>query len=297
MRWRAQGGLVLAALFFGVTFPLVHDSLQDIEPFAYVTLRFVTAVVVLSPFALRIARRDGTDIRALLRVGLIAGVLLAGGYATQTIGLKTATPSASAFITGLYVVITPVIESVVRRVTLQWPVWAGAGVATVGLFLLTGADLSGFGAGELWTLACAVLFAIWIVYQGGQANRFHPVPFITVQMVVVAAVCAPATAVQGVGHLTELAWTSVLFTGIACSAFALSLQLWSQRRISPSRAALILLSEPVFAGIAGYVNGERLTAIELFGAAVILVGITLAEVGSLRRSRAQRLQAELGAVR
>src|SRR5205085_11011650 len=122
VRWRAQGGLVLAALFFGVTFPLVHDSLQDIEPFAYVTLRFVTAVVVLSPFALRIARRDGTDVRALLRVGLIAGVLLAGGYATQTIGLKTATPSASAFITGLYVVITPVIESVVGRVTLQWPV-------------------------------------------------------------------------------------------------------------------------------------------------------------------------------
>jgi drug/metabolite transporter (DMT)-like permease len=154
----------------------------------------------------------------------------------------------------------------------------GIAIATVGLFLLTGADL-GFGRGELWTLACAALFAVWIVYQGAYANRLRTIPFTTVQMVVVASLCIPPTAVQGAGELTALALFAAVFTGIACSSIALSLQLFGQRRIAPSRAALILLSEPVFAAIAGYVDGERLGAVELAGALVILGGIALTELG------------------
>jgi drug/metabolite transporter (DMT)-like permease len=277
-RYAAEGSLVLAALLFGVTFPLVANALDDITPFAYLLLRFVIAVVALGPFAFAIARSKGEDRRLLARVGSIAGILLFGGYATQTIGLQYTSPSTSAFITGLYVCFTPFVEAAVRR---RWPppwVMAGIVVATVGLFLLTGADL-GFGQGELWTLACAALFAVWIVYQGAYANRLHTIPFTTAQMAVVALLCLPPTAVQGTGELTALALFAAAFTGLACSSVALSLQLWGQRRIAPSRAALILLSEPVFAAIAGYVNGERLGLIELVGAVVILGGIVLTEVG------------------
>ena len=212
-----------------------------------------------------------------MRAGLVAGVLLFAGYALQTVGLQYTSPSTSAFITGLYVVMTPIIESLVRRHPPALSVCGGIVVATVGLFLLTGAELD-VGKGELLTLGCAAAFAIWIVYQGAYANRIHPLPFTSLQMAVVAVLCIPATAVQGTGHLTGRAWIAIAFTGIACSAVALSLQLWGQKRIAPSRAALILLSEPVFAGIAGYVNGERLGAVELVGALVILAGIGISEL-------------------
>jgi drug/metabolite transporter (DMT)-like permease len=276
-RYTAEGALVLAAFFFGVTFPLVHDALEDVTPFAYLTLRFAIAVVALLPFAIHALRAHPGERRVLLHAGLLAGVLLFAGYAFQTVGLQYTSPSTSAFITGLYVVMTPVIESLVRRRPPAVSVCVGIVVATVGLFLLTGAHLD-VGKGELLTLGCAAAFAVWIVYQGAYANRIHPLPFTSLQMAVVAVLCVPATAVQGTGHLTGRAWFAVAFTGVVCSSLALSLQVWGQRRIAPSRAALILLSEPVFAGIAGYVNGERLGAVELVGAAVILGGIAISEL-------------------
>ena len=188
----------------------------------------------------------------------------------QTVGLEYTSPSSSAFITGLYVAMTPVVESIVRRRAPPWEVCVAIVVATGGLFMLTGADLN-FGKGELFTLACAALFAVWIV----------------------ALLCVPAVGVQGTGNFTGIAIFAAAFTGIACSSVALSLQLYGQKRIAPSRAALILLSEPVFAGIAGYVDGERLSALQLGGAAVILIGISIAELAPGRaRAEAEDAQVE-----
>ena len=290
-RYAAEGALVLAAFFFGVTFPLVHDALGDIQPFAYLVLRFGIAVVVLGPFAFAIGRRHREHSRTLLRAGLIAGGLLAAGYAAQTVGLAMVSPSTSAFITGLYVVLTPVVEGIVRRAVPPRAVIGGVVLAAFGLYLLTGATVA-LGAGELLTLACAALFAVWIVYQGEYANRLHPIPFTTVQMAVIVVVCLPPTAVQGVGHLTGLALFAAAFTGVLCSAVALSLQVWGQRRLAPSRTALFLMLEPVFAGIAGYVNGERLSALELAGAGVILAGIAVAELAATSRARRDRPELE-----
>ncbi len=278
-RFAPEGALVLAALLFGVTFPLVSNALDDIEPFAYLLLRFAIAAVALAPFVYAMGRRLAPEERRhLMRIGCIAAVLLFGGYATQTIGLKTAAPSTSAFITGLYVVLTPIVEAIVRRRVPPPAVLVGIVLAAAGLYLLTGADLD-LGTGELWTLACAVLFAIWIVYQGEHAERFDPIPFTTVQIVGVAVLCAPATAAEGVGEITGIALFAAAFTGVACSSVALSLQVYGQRHIAPSRAALILLMEPVFAAIAGYVDGERFGTEKLVGALIILVGIGIAELG------------------
>jgi drug/metabolite transporter (DMT)-like permease len=290
-RYAAEGALVLAAFFFGVTFPLVHDALGDIQPFAYLVLRFGIAVVVLGPVAFAIGRRHREHSRTLLRAGLIAGGLLAAGYAAQTVGLAMVSPSTSAFITGLYVVLTPVVEGIVRRAVPPRAVIGGVVLAAFGLYLLTGATVA-LGAGELLTLACAALFAVWIVYQGEYANRLHPIPFTTVQMAVIVVVCLPPTAAQGVGHLTGLALFAAAFTGVLCSAVALSLQVWGQRRLAPSRTALFLMLEPVFAGIAGYLNGERLSALELTGAGVILAGIAVAELAATSRARRDRPELE-----
>jgi drug/metabolite transporter (DMT)-like permease len=282
-RFAAEGALVAAAFLFGTTFPLVQDALQDVTPFAYLVLRFSIAVVVLAPFAVLIARHEGEDRRLLVRVGVVAGLLLFGGYAAQTVGLQYTTPSTSAFLTGLYVIFTPFVEAVVVRTRPTRLVVGSALLATVGLYLLTGADLS-LGRGELLTVLCALIFAIWIVYQGRYAARIHPIPFTTLQMVTLVVVGVPAMVRQGIGELSPTAWFAIVFTGIACSAVALSLQLWGQQRIPPARAALILLLEPVFAGLISFVDGERLGAMELAGAAVILGAIALAELGPRRSS-------------
>lgn len=281
-RFAAEAALVTAAFLFGATFPLVHDALRDVTPFGYLTLRFVVALAVLAPFAWHLARRSGTDRRRLLRVGAVAGVLLFGGYATQTVGLQDTAPATSAFLTGLYVLFVPFVEAARIRRRPPARVLVTVLLALVGLYLLTGADLA-LGRGEWLTVACAALFAGWIVYQGVHAGAVHPVPFTSVQMAVLVVISVPITLGTGVGRLTGFAWFAIVFTGVACSAVALSLQLWGQRRIPPARAAMILLLEPVFAGLVGWWSGERLGAVELCGAAVILVAIGLAELGPARR--------------
>lgn len=287
-RFAAEAALLGAALLYGLTFPIVHDALADITPFAYLVGRFGLATLVLAPVTIGALRTRGPDRRMLVRAGLIAGLLMFGGYATQTVGLQYTSPSSSAFITGLYVVITPVIESVIVKRPPRPPVLAGIVIATVGLYLLTGADVS-LGKGELFTLACAVLFAFHIVYLGAYANVLPTLPFTAMQIATVAVLSLPPATVQGVGTLTVAAVVAVVFTGIMCSVVALPLQLWGQRRINASRAALVLLAEPVFAGIAGYVDGERLGVVRVTGAVVILVGIAVSELWP--RQDARTLQA------
>jgi drug/metabolite transporter (DMT)-like permease len=275
-RFAAEAALVGAALLYGVTFPLVHDALADITPFAYLVGRFGIATLLLAPVTIPALRTRGQERRMLVRAGLVAGVILFGGYATQTVGLQYTSPSTSAFLTGLYVIITPVIESAISRRIPRPPVLVGIVVATVGLYLLTGANVH-LGKGELFTLACAVLFAWHIVYIGAYTHVLAPLQFGSLQIGAVALLSVAPAAGQGVGSLSALAVFAVVFTGIACSAIALPLQLWGQQRIPATRAALILLAEPVFAGIAGYVNGERLGAEQLAGAAAIMAGILVSE--------------------
>jgi drug/metabolite transporter (DMT)-like permease len=275
-RFAAEAALLGAALLYGVTFPIVHDALDDITPFAYLLGRFSIATLILAPAVVPALCARGPERKMLVRAGLTAGVILFGGYATQTVGLQYTSPSTSAFITGLYVVITPLIESAISRRLPPRSVVAGIAIATVGLFLLTGADIH-LGRGEAFTLGCAVFFALHIVYIGAYANLLRPTQFTAMQIGTVALLSVAPAARQGVGSLTALAIFAVVFTGVACSAVALPLQLWGQRAIPASRAALILLAEPVFAGIAGYVNGERLGAARLAGAVIILTGIGVSE--------------------
>lgn len=283
-RYAAEGALVVAALFYGITFPLVRDALRDITPFAYLVGRFTVATVCVAPFAVRAYRAaDAGTRRLVLRAGALAGVLLFAGYATQTVGLQYTTASTSAFITGLNVVFVPVIVACMHRRLPSGSVCAGIGLAVVGLYLLTGADLA-LGRGDLLTLACAVLFAFHIVSISAYVNRVPQAPFTTAQLALVAVLCIPPTAAQGTGSVTTLAVVAIVFTGVACSAIALPLQVWGQHRIPATRAALILLSEPVFAAVASYVNGERLDTSQLVGAVVILVGIGVSELGPRRSS-------------
>jgi drug/metabolite transporter (DMT)-like permease len=277
--------LIAATAAYGATFVLVQDALERVTPVGFILLRFAIGAVVLLPFALaRGWRRAGVDADAgsYAWACVAFGFVAFAGYWFQNAGLERTTTSNSAFITGLFVVFTPIVETVVLR---RWPpvnvLWAVA-VATIGLFLLTGADLS-LNSGDLLTLGCAFFFGIWIYMGGRLSQRYDPVMLTAIQLAVVALFAVPVVLFDGLGTVDAQVVVAVLVTGVLCSAIAFSLQLWGQRYVEPSRAAVILLFEQVVAGVVGYAVGERLGVAGYVGAIVILAGMLIAESASWRR--------------
>jgi drug/metabolite transporter (DMT)-like permease len=203
-------------------------------------------------------------------------------YLCQNVGLQHTTTSNSAFITGLFAVFTPLIGAVLYRRLPDRSVFASVVLAVVGLFLLTGAQPT-LGFGDAITLVTAFFFGIWFVQTGAWANRFDVVTLTCVELLTLAALAVPFVALDGLGHFTAEAVFAVVFTGLGCSAFAFTIQVWAQRRIEPARASIINLLEPVVAGFVGYAVGERLGWGGYLGAVIILAGILVAEFGASRR--------------
>jgi len=279
--------LIAATISYGSTFKLVQNALRDVSPFGYMLLRFGVATLVLAPFAIRNGWRNRepaapptADTHAsFVRVAIVFGAIGWLGYWFQNAGLQHTTTSDSAFITGLFVVFTPVIETVARRRLPGRLVMTAVLIAAIGLFLLTGARFT-MGQGNTLTLGCAAMFGLWI-YVGGQlANRFDPIALTCVQLATMTVLSVPFVAATGLGRMTGRVWLAVLVTGVVCSAAAFTVQLWGQRRIEPARAAVILLFEPVVAGFVGYAIGERLGLKGYVGAAVIFASILVAEAPS-----------------
>ncbi len=131
------------------------------------------------------------------------------------------------------------------------------------------------------------MFAVWIMLGSTFSQRFDAIALTTAQMAVFILCAIPAALIAGIGTITARVVVAVLVTGVLCSAVAFTLQLWGQRGVEPTRAAVILMFEPVVAGFVGYLAGERLGVAGYVGALVILVGIVIAE------SRTWRLQAQI----
>jgi drug/metabolite transporter (DMT)-like permease len=281
--------LIVATISYGATFKLVQDALHDVTPVGFILLRFSMGAIVLLPLALRNSWRGPTTARSGLRprhflyAVLAFGVVGFAGYWFQNAGLERTTTSNSAFITGLFVVFTPLIETAVTRRRPSANVVVAVACAVVGLFLLEGAKFH-LNAGDALTLACAFLFAVWILLGAYFTQHFDPIALTAGQLVVFVLLAIPVVAIGGLGHITTEVIVAAAVTGIFCSAIAFTLQLWGQRFVEPSRAAVILQFEPVVAGIIGYWIGERLGVTGYVGAAIILVGIVIAESRSWRRA-------------
>jgi drug/metabolite transporter (DMT)-like permease len=280
--------LVSATAAYGATFVLVQDALERVTPVGFILLRFAVGALVLAPFAFaRSWRRPSVAAtpREFTWACIAFGVVAFIGYWFQNAGLEQTTTSNSAFITGLFVVFVPLIETVVLRKAPPANVLIAVVVSTFGLFLLTGADLS-LNRGDMLTLGCAFFFGIWIYLGGRYSQRFDPIAITAAQLAIVALLAVPFAAIDGIGTIDAQVVAAVLVTGVLCSAIAFTMQLWGQRYVEPSRAAVILLFEPVVAGVIGYWVGERLGFTGYVGAVVILAGILLAESRSWKAARA-----------
>ncbi|HVL82431.1 MAG TPA: DMT family transporter [Actinomycetota bacterium] len=268
--------LVAACALWGSTFVVVKQAVEQIPPVQFLAIRFAIGTGVL-------ALLWRPRVRGSVRPGALAGLALGAGYIFQTVGLQHTTATNAALVTGLFVVFTPALAALFLRRPPTAPALVGVALATTGLVLLslqTAPGLPAFRRGDAIVLGCAVMFALHVVALG----RFAPGADVRALTVVQLAVCTvlfvvllPTARVEGVsgGQI----WFALLLTGLGATAFAFAAQTWAQSRISPTRTAVILTMEPVFAALFGFaVLGDRLTARGWIGAAFILAGMVAAEL-------------------
>jgi drug/metabolite transporter (DMT)-like permease len=269
-RWQADAALVVAAFFFGTTFLVVQDAVKRIDPLPFLSIRFLIGAAALGLVA---HRRP-----APRTAGQVTGLPGTAGYVLQTVGLQYTTAATSAFITYMLVVFVPFISFATTRHAPHPLTLVGVVLAVAGLVLLTGGADTGFGRGEVLTLGCALAFAAHLVFLGGIAPRHDPVRLTTVQLTTVGAACLVPAVVQGGFGLDGGALAAAAFTGVFATAVAFLAMVWAQRVVSPSRAAIILLLEPVFAALLSALVDEPLTAAVVAGGGLILIAVLLAEV-------------------
>ena len=290
----ATAALILVTAVWGVTFVQVKDAVAVYPLFAFLAVRCLVASAALAPPA---ARRLLSLGREGLLAGAVLGFLVALGIGLQTAGLERTTVTNAGFITGLYVLFTPLLALALFRSPIPRELWAAVALALTGLALLSGVP-KGSAAGDLLVLLSAAAQALQIVMVERYANRFDAVALTFVE-VAVACVLFLALAIA-LGDLSmphgETVWAAVLVTGLFAVAFAYLVQVWAQRRVSATRIAVIFSLETVFAGLAGYLfAGDRLGALGLTGCAAILAGILIAEptaAASLRRLVATGVRSE-----
>lgn len=268
--------LIGIAAVWGLTFPMVQDAVERLPTMPFLGYRFLAAAAVVAV----VFRRQLAGLsRAGWIAGAVMGVFLTAGYVFQTLGLERTTSSNAGFITGLFVVITPLLAALVLRERIGGVAWAAAGVSAAGLYLLSGTE--GFNTGDGLVLLCAISFSGHILATGRAAALHDAGGLLVVQLTLCGLFC---TVVAGAGGELEVprggdVWLALAVTALVASALGFFVQTYAQQHASPERTALILASEPAFAGLFGYLlNDERLSALAWSGALLIMVAIVAVEL-------------------
>jgi drug/metabolite transporter (DMT)-like permease len=266
--WAAVALLFLVAAAWGATFTIIKDLLASIAPEPFIFLRFILAGAVLAAMArFRLPR-------ATFRPGAILGILVFVGYWAQTHGLMTISPSRSAFITGLYVVLVPFADFALYRTRIDARAWLGSVLAVVGTTMLIG----GFDARPSWgdalTFACAICFAMHVVLSAKYSANTSALPLAAVQVLVVGVAAAPASAFAPRPRIDAYIAIVILFTAIVTTALAFVALMWGQARVTATEAAVMLAFEPVSASLTSVMLGrEPLTWTLVAGGGLILAAM------------------------
>ncbi|CAB3635486.1 DMT family transporter [Achromobacter pestifer] len=280
---RQEIALVLVTMLWGSTFLIIHIAMQHSGPLFFVGLRFTIAGLM----ALLLFRKHMAGLtRFELGAGIAIGCALFLGYFLQTQGLRTITSSQSAFITALYVPIVPLLQWVVLKRPPGLMSWVGVALAFTGLILLAGPDAGAlnFSPGEVATLAGAVAIAAEIILIGLFAKRVDSRRVTFVQLLTAGLVSFALMPVMGEG-IPAFSWLwagAAIGLGLASAIIQLTMNR-AQKSVSPTRATVIYAGEPVWGGIVGRLAGDRLPALALAGAALIVAGVLASEVKFRRK--------------
>ncbi len=293
-RWRAELILVGITLIWGGTFPVMKVAVTAVSPFLFTGLRFLLALIVLAVLWRGSFHRWQPQ---TLHYGLLLGVLLAGGFLLQTVGLLFTTASRSAFITSATVVLVPLLQFFAQRRRVAVAEWIGAAVALLGLWQLTNPQFGPWNTGDILTSLSTLFWASYIVAldtvtRAAAATFSVSVQLSFLQFAVVA--CAGIAAHSLISfpsptHVSSTAWLSapvvgaLLYTSVLASVVAMVAQTHYQRYTTPVRATLLYSLEPLFATLLSWVLlEERLRVSEAIGGGLILLGIGLAQHAALQ---------------
>lgn len=277
--------LLLTTVVWGWTFVGVKEALASVRPFTFLAVRFTLAFIFLA--VLYPGPIFGAGTRAWKAGGLI-GLLLFAGYAFQTVGLQYTTASKAGFLTGLAVVIVPVLSAAIYRRLPGSRTSIGILLAAAGLGLLTLGGSLIPSLGDILVFLCAVSFALQILAVERFTRLYNPAALAAIQILgvaVLSALFAIATEPRPKPFTAEV-WWAVVITGVLATSMAFLIQNAMQRFTSATQAALIFSAEPVFAALfAFFLLGEVLGGRGLAGAAMILGGMILAETGNHGQGR------------
>ena len=281
----AAGALLGITAMWGSTFFLIRDLLDRVPILDFLAVRFAIASVALLVVAPRaVARLSPAARRGAVVLGLLYGV----AQILQTAGLAHTAASVSGFITGMYVVLTPVFAAVLLRTRITAMTWGAVLLATAGLAVLTLNGLS-VGYGEAITLVAAMLYALHIVGLGAWSTPHEALGMSIVQLVVITLVCLAATAPDGIVLPSNPRdWLSVVYMALFAGALALVGQTWAQAHLPPTRSAIIMSMEPVFAALfAVLLGGESFTLRMATGGLLVLAAMLVVELVPRRKVEAE----------
>ena len=277
--------LLAVAAAWGSTFFLTKDLLTRMDVADYLALRFLiasVALILVHPPAL--ARLSRLDRGRAVALGITYGI----AQLVQTEGLRHTSASVSGFVTGMYVVFTPLLAAVILRHRIGRWAWVAVILATVGLGVLSLRGLS-MGTGELLTLASAGLYALHIIGLGAWSTPQNAFGLSALQMVVITFVCGIGAVPGGFAVPSSGAdWVSVFYMALVAGALALIVQTWAQAHLTPTRAAIAMTMEPVFASSFAVLFGsESVTWRMLVGGALVLSAMFLVESAPRRKFEAE----------
>ncbi len=274
--------LLLVAIAWGSTFFIVQDAVGETPVYTFLFWRFFLAALLMSLISYKHLRNLNKEV---LKAGMILGLFMFLGYAFQTFGLKYTFSSTVGFITGLNVIVVPFASYLIFKHKASIYSLIGAITASVGLYYLTLNSEIGFSLGEFYAFICAIMFALHIVFTDYLSKRHNVYLLVSIQFFTVA-LCSLLGGFVMDGKIMpakvdELLINAIIITVLFATIFAFWVQTAMQRFTTAAKTAIIFTMEPVSAGVFGYFfAGELLTWVQMFGAALILGGMLIAELGS-----------------
>ncbi len=290
-KYKSELILILVTLLWGATFVIVKEALNDVSSMAFIAVRFLIAAAILLPF-MRKKKFTNQNISA----GILLGVLLFMGFATQTVGLKFTSATKSGFLTGTAVIIVPLLQIIIEKRAPTKGVIIGTILVMLGItFLSSGgnsilsllSDLgSNFNIGEGLTLICALFFALYIIYLDIETSRYDLWTLLFLQIITTAVLSILFLVVFTETNLepfkfdltNNLIW-AIFYTSIFATLITTALQTKYQKNVTPAKAGIIFSFEPIFAAVfAFFILGEKITNFGYLGAGLIILGLLVSEL-------------------
>ncbi|MBZ0182216.1 MAG: DMT family transporter [Melioribacteraceae bacterium] len=292
-RFKGEIALLIITVIWGATFPIIKESLNDSTPFIFVAVRFSIASILILPFFLPKVKLLNKE---TLKAGLVLGVLMFGGFVTQTIGLNHTTATKSGFITGSVVVMIPFLQFYMEKKIPTKGAIFGTILVFIGLLFLSSGgndlisfitDLGGsFNFGDFMTLVCAIIFAHYVVFIDIYTNKYEFIFLFSLQIFTTAILGILSASFIGISDfgeirfvLTESLIFGLLYTGILATVVNIGIQTKFQKLITPTKAGIIYSFEPIFAAVfAFFLLNEKISNFGFIGMGLIFFGLISSEI-------------------